>query len=234
MSFNPFGTVSNYSGMLNKVASATFFASAIALSIIMWQVPAARSGLLPSWTVKVPETDIKVPATIFLGAFAFAFIARIVKLHDRLSDLFGIRKRFDIDAILIPMACATGAAVSLDQQESLKKSRHKLMTDVFYRYASSGPGSAQIDQHTIQMALDQWSWHWVCVEAICVLFLASAVLTWYQRYGAALCLVFVNLLMLWLLQAIREFCRRYARDEIRQILDDASRSTAVRKAFDAL
>lgn len=118
MSLNPLATVSDYPSMLNKIAVFTFFVSLLAAGIITWQVPALKN-MLPSLAVKIPETDLEVPVTILLAALVFALISRVVKLHDRLSDLFGIRKRFDVLEILVPMAFAAGTPLSLAQQEKI-------------------------------------------------------------------------------------------------------------------
>jgi hypothetical protein len=233
MSLNPFATVSDYPSMLNKVAIFTFFAALIATGIFAWQVPAVKQ-LLPNMAVKVPETDIQVPLLVLLVALAFALISRMIKLHDRLSDLLGIRKRFDVYAILLPMASASGAALSLDQQGTVMKRRQQLMREVFYKYASSSPGKAQIEEHAITMALDQWSWYWICVEIMCILFLTSLSLFFSHRYAAASSILGLNFLIIWLLQTIREFCRRYAQEEIREILVDSARKRAVHEVFQAL
>lgn len=172
MSLNPFATVSDYPSMLNKIATYTFFVSLLAAGIIMWQIPDLGNAL-PNLPVKIPDTGLKIPMTIVLASFAIAFVSRAVKLHDRLSDLFGIRKQFDILYILVPMALVAGTPLSLEQQEKIRERRHVLMNNVFYKYASSSPGKTQIEQHAVTMALDQWTWYWICVEAMCIFFLPA-------------------------------------------------------------
>lgn len=233
MAVNPFATVSDYPSMLNKIAAFNFFVSLIAVAVIVWRVPyfgTIHMGL----TVKVPETGVEVPVAILLVALLIALISRMVKLHDRVSDLFGIRKRFDVYDILLPMASASGVVLSLDQQERIRAERHELMKNAFYKYASSSPGRAQIDQHVITMALDQWSWYWICTETICILAVSGVVLAICRQYAASTLLSVIVLLLIALLQPIREFCRGYARDEIAQILEDPSRLAAVQGVFRAL
>ena len=233
MSLNPFATVSDYPSMLNKISTYTFFVAVFALALIYWQVPAFRHWM-PAMQFKIPETDVQAPATVLLVAFLFAFLSRLVKLHDRLSDLFGIRRHFDVESILMPMAVASGATLSLEQQKTLRAKRIALMTNIFYKYASSSPGKAVIEQHAITMALDQWSWYWICVEAAFVLFVTSVVLAAAGKWSVAFLLVVSVLATIWLLQAIRPLCQRYALDEARQILDDQIRAAAVREQFLAL
>src|SRR5664279_4659483 len=120
MTLSPFSTISSYAAMLNKIATATFSVSVVAFGLLYWQVPAV-SGFVPSWPVKIPETEVEVPLVVLVGALAFALFSRAIKLHDRLSDLFGIRDRFDVQAILLPMAAASGAALSLGQQVTVRE-----------------------------------------------------------------------------------------------------------------
>ncbi|MBZ5618797.1 MAG: hypothetical protein LAQ69_08755 [Acidobacteriia bacterium] len=155
--------------MLNKIASVTFFVSIAALGLLSWQAP-VLGALLPAWRVKIPQTDAEIPVAVLVGALVVAGVSRLIKLHDRLSDLFGIRRRFDVHCILLPMAAASGAALPLDQQETVRNRRKVLMTKLFYQYASSSPRKSVIEQHAITMALDQWSWYWILVEASLLLF----------------------------------------------------------------
>jgi hypothetical protein len=218
MGLNPFDTVSSYSAMLNKIAVFTFFVALGVLAVFVWQVPAAAS-ILPGLNFKIPDTEIEVRGSVFIGALIVAFIFRIFKIHDRISDLFGIRQRFDIFSILVPMASASGVSLSLAQQEKLPTKRHQLMRGVFYRYASSSESKSVIDPHSVTMALDQWSWYWICVEGICVTALGSVAFAFWSQYKTAFYLLVIDLLVIWLLQGLKELSRRYARDEIRQILE---------------
>jgi hypothetical protein len=233
MGLNPFATVSDYPSMLNKIALYTFFVSTLLLWLIYWQIPGFRQGI-PPLQFKIPETDIQAPASVVILAFAFAFISRLVKLHDRLSDLFGIRRRFDVHSVLLPMASAAGTPLSLEQQEEVSRKREELMIKVFYKYASSSPGKAQIEQHSITMALDQWSWYWTLVEAAFCVFVTALIFLSANKSGVAAWMLLVDLGILWLLQATRSLCAGYARDEVRQILEDPSRSNAVAGQFRAL
>ncbi len=232
MGLNPFAAVSDYPSMLNKVALYTFFISTLLLGLIYWQIPSFREWV-PALQFKIPDTDIQVPAIIVVLAFAAAFASRLIKLHDRLSDLFGIRRRFDVYSILFPMAAASGVALTLEKQAKLFKDREELMTRVFYKYASSSPGKAQIELHAITMALDQWSWYWILVEAAFWIFAAALVLL-FAGNSLAPWMFLLDLGTLWLLQGVRSLCSGYARDEVRQILESESRAAAVAEDFRAL
>jgi len=93
-------------------------------------------------------------------------IARSIRLHDRISDVFRIRLRFDVDYLLLPLARDSGANVGALSMAKLRKERGRLMAKTFYKYASST--DPVIDKHLIYQALDWWSWYWVLVEAVAV------------------------------------------------------------------
>lgn len=143
--------------MLNKIAIFTFCESIAATALLRWHIPQVDSFLKP-FSFMVGAEGFSFPLGTILPAFIVAFISRAFKLHDRLSDLFNIRLRFDVQEILKPMALAAGVTFSIEAIERLKNRRNKLMNDLFYQYASSTPGKAKIDGHYISLALDQWTW----------------------------------------------------------------------------
>jgi hypothetical protein len=233
MGLNPFASVSDYPSMLNKIALYTFGVTLLMALWLYYQVPALRPWMLPI-EVTIPEFPAKIPLGVLFAAFVAAFLSRIFKLHDRISDMLGIRKRFDLEVILFPMASASGAALTLIRQEAVRRERVRLMSDVFYKYATSSPGKAVIEIHAITMALDQWSWYWIVLEADAVALLAAGILSW-NGYGQQSSVFVVGILIsVWALGGIRGLCSRYATDEIRQILLDPQRQQAVQNTFRAL
>jgi hypothetical protein len=163
-----------------------------------------------------------------------AFISRLFKLHDRVSDALGIRRRFDRTEILLPMAAASGASLTVDQIEQFGAERGALMGKVFYKYASSDDKKTQIDVHYVTMALDQWSWYWVILEALLVVGLGGVISILVGRRGLGLIAAGIVLAGIGLLQVVRSTCAKYARDEIREILKVKGAPAAVRNVFNAL
>lgn len=161
---NPFSQPKNYSEMLVKILWFTFFISFVFTAFVAYQWPALWKLLHPGWlTFKIGVLGLtNIPAAYAIVAGLVSLVARISKLHDRVSDLFGIRARFDLHEILTPLAGGAGLPVGLEQREKLARSRDKAMGDVFYRYASSTDPA--IDRHLIWTALDRWSWFWICIE----------------------------------------------------------------------
>jgi hypothetical protein len=100
-------------------------------------------------------------------AFIVAALTHMFHFHDLISDVFGIRRRFDRKTILIPLAKRVGSAITKDKEAKIAQRRDELMHSVFYKYASSRANNPLVDKHDIEHALNQWCWFWVLVEAVC-------------------------------------------------------------------
>ena len=233
MGYNPFGTVSSYRDMLAKIGVFAFISAVLAVSFLRQQVPSIDDVLRP-YSLSVPIAGVSVPLGTLVIAFSWAFVCRVIKLHDRVSDLLGIRRKFDVKHVLKPMAAVAGVDLTPRGLAALECQRKRLMNELFYRYTSSGTGRAVIDSHYITMALDQWTWFWVILEAMVTWGLVAAVLLFSRRFLAPAIIVIVGggsvLLLSWSWRA----SIRYARDEIDQILTDEQRKAVVTGQFDAL
>jgi hypothetical protein len=128
----PFFGPKNYSEMLWKIALADFWLT-LACSFLV-RYDRWINGLfmrvehLPGFkefaaAIKAPEVNV--------GGFALALLvlifSRVTRFHDRISDIFKIRARFDRANILLPLAVMSGAQMSARQVANLKRDRHPLM-----------------------------------------------------------------------------------------------------------
>lgn len=233
MSFNPFKAVGDYPKMLNKIAASTFFVAIGFTALLSSQFTSVRC-LLEPLSIPISISGVSLPLGILLPALLVAILSRIFKLHDRISDVLNIRQRFDVGEILFPLAMGSGASLSVDQVRKIKKDREPMMYKVFYKYASSSPGKAIIETHYITMALDQWCWYWMVLEAtflslvLAVTFLATA------RSPLAAIFLAVVLVAVGVLQLIRQLCSDYALQEVEAIVQEPNRRQAVAKEFNAL
>lgn len=228
-----FFAISDYSSMLNRIGWVTFGVWILSVYTLNQRFEPIRMHL-PQGNVKVPGTDFEVQAGVLIAAAVLAGLCRAFKLHDRLSDLFRIRHRFDVKEILLPLASASGKALSINQQAAVETKRRDLMGQVFYKYASSTSKEPAVDRHNITMALDQWSWYWIVLEAAAVASTTALVSVWFRDFRLGFwCLVGV-LGASWLTQLLRAHSVRYARDQIKLILEDEDRRKAVFQVFDAL
>jgi hypothetical protein len=231
---NPFSQPKNYDEMLTKIMIFTFCISLVFVALVAHSWPTLWNALHPSWlTLKVDVLGLKdVPTAYLIMAFLISLAARISKWHDRVSDLFGIRERFDLHEILTPLAGGVGVPVDLSRRDHLLAHRRKIMGDVFYRYASSTNPS--IDKHLIWSALDKWSWFWICIEGTTVEAIALIVLLSLGAFRSAALIgpiVFATTLVA---TQINRACASLAHSEVGEILKDAQRRTEIAAALGAL
>src|SRR5262249_16958565 len=113
MGFNPFASVCDYPGMLNKIATYTFFVTLLVVWFLRMEIPQVAT-VLSNLTLHVPlASGLTLPLGTVLPAFVGAFLSRVLKLHDRLSDMLRLRQRFDVAAILLPLAVGSGTALGI-------------------------------------------------------------------------------------------------------------------------
>lgn len=231
---NPFSSPKDYSEMLTKIAFGTFVVALFATYVARKQVPEIDAALKP-YDLKAKVFELEIAIGYVLPAAAVAIISRAIKLHDRISDLLGIRRRFDIAEILLPLARGAGVPVDADKEARIEKARGSLMVSCFYAYASSTAEKAVIDKHLIVRALDQWSWYWIVVEAAVVAAILAIILTVGGQVGLAVGIVAVGALAVPVaLHFLRKQCAEYAHREVDAILQDATRKDSVSKAFCAI
>ncbi len=231
---NPFSQPKNYNEMLTKIMVFTFGISLLFLAVVAHSWPAVWNLLHPGWlTFNVEVLGFKnIPTAYIIVAFLIALAARISKLHDRVSDLFGIRRRFDLHEILTPLAGGVGIPTDLTRLDRLTEHRDQVMGDIFYRYASST--NPAIDKHLIWTALDKWSWFWICIEGTSIGTIAFILLISVRAFPSAALVgaaAFVGTLVA---TQVNRACASVAHSEVREILRDAQRCTDIEAVLRAL
>ena len=231
---NPFSQPKNYNEMLTKIMIFTFCISLVFVAVVAHDWPTLWNLLHPSWlTFNVDVLGLKnVPTAYLIVAFLISLAARISKLHDRVSDLFGIRERFDLHEILTPLAGGVGIPIDLNRRNRLIERRDQIMGDIFYRYASSTNPS--IDKHLIWTALDKWSWFWICIEGTTVGTVAFVLLLSVGVFRSAAfvgAIIFVATLAA---TQVNRTCASAAHSQVREILRDPQRRTDIEAALRAL
>ena len=232
MSFNPFATIKNYSEMLNKIAIFNFISGIVILYLLGKYVPEIKSILASyEWNIQILNKDFTIINIII--PFLIALFSRMIKLHDRISDLFRIRFRYDINYILKPMALEINYS-SNNLSEFLKKNRISLMRKCFYNYASTQDNKCEIELHYVHMTIDQLSWYWIILEIISLIFIAFIISLCY--YTIILILIFgISLILSFILLFIAKyFCIKYTKIEVNLILEDTNRKNKIINNFYAL
>jgi hypothetical protein len=229
MSWNPLAEITDYRTMLNRICWFTAASACVGTWLLRFHFPAVETTLAPLdikielWGVK----DVKLLGYILPG-LAVALVARVIRLHDRISDIFGIRKRFDAKHILVPLASGAGIRQKDTTLGIMKAVRDDLMGPVFYKYASST--NPQIDKHLICEALDWWSWYWVIVESATIFVIVAIVLLFARAWETVgLIMIICIVAFLVVLPFLKHHCARYAKREVDEILMDSTRKKEVRK-----
>jgi len=233
-------TPKNYGQVLKRLASFAFYEiyfltlvlrsipqfDAIFAGIETWGPIGKVLGLIPDYT------SLNISGLVI--GFTVAILTHMFQFHDRISDLLGIRRRFDRKNILIPMAHRVGMTVTHAKEIKIAEHRDELMHAVFYRYASSRDETPLVDKHDIEHALSTWSWFWVFVEGV-VYWLVAAVIAWSLRgahLGWMLAITAAVFAIIAFLQHLR--LPAYVRPQIDAILRDPTATVEVRQVFHAL
>lgn len=233
-------TPANYDEMLRKLAGLAFYEVYI-LTFFIRDIPPIGADLAAIEThgsigVALSAVPLlkSINVTGMVIAALVAILANATKLHDRISDALGIRRRFDRKHILIALAKLVGVVPTAQQQKVIARQRDRLMREVFYRYTSSRADKPLVDRHYIEHALGAWAWFWVPIEA-CAYVGTAAVIA--QAFGAhdlrnVLLLVFLSCVLAAFLLSLP--LKRYSRAEIETIAADTTARQQVKAVFDAL
>ena len=230
----------NYGDVLNKLAGFAFYETYIITTVLRsnptidgFFTKIESLGPVGKAVASIPGLTV-VNITGLLIAVVVALLTNMFQLHDRISDLLGIRRTFDRKFILIPLARLVGVQVTQASERSIAAKRDELMRSVFYRYTSSKAERPLVDRHDIEHALNAWSWFWVFVEAV-PYFAIGFIFAWSFDSGS-LAKMLLGVSLFCMAISILQYLRlgRYARPQISRIANDASAAEEVRQRFDAL
>lgn len=230
MPTNFFSTVNNYGAMLNKLATANFFAGLIAFYFLTTQSP-PLSKLAASFSLDVAISGLKIPIGFIILPLVAAIFFRAIKLHDRISSIFKIRQYYDWEYILKPLR---DSVESKKEKKVILKNRSKLMSRTFYKYASSRSDNPIIDKHLIEMVLDQLTWYWMMVESSFIAICVFAALLYLEAFEHAFAVLLLGLALIVFSKTLQKSCSKYTKQEIAEILNSHARKKEIREEFDAL
>jgi uncharacterized membrane protein len=222
----PFDRPTNYGEMLNKIGFFTFL-TGVALALAVSNFSPAVKGVLGSSHTEVELLSIKIPLGYVIPAALFALIARIVRLHDRISDLFGIREKFDLRRILVPLCQKLGVRVDEPLISEFRARRGPVMGRFFYRYASFE--DPQISKALVLGAIDLWTWYWILLEMICLLMISAVVLSFVGVPWFAATMYAATIAGILLFLTYDRFCGKRAEEQVEEILSDPARAAAIQE-----
>lgn len=229
----PFKEIDNYQNMLSTIAWYNFV-----ISIILITVLGLRIEQIQTFLYIIPLKYVLYDNPIFilsiLISIIIAFISRIIKLHDKLSDIFSIRYLYDIKHILTPLI--QGASVQITEELKMKicRNRNQLMNNIFYKYASSTKDRCVIDFHNVTMALTQFTGLWILLEIIALLITSAIISSIFKDFVLAAWLLVVIILSIVAGALILKSCVKYTNNEVDEILSDAARINHIKKVVNAL
>lgn len=231
-----FGSIKSYNDMVGRIAWSTGIVAAFVIGFIQSQVPGVDhivEGLPSQWESAVPLEGIAISLVAVFGGTVVGLISAALKLHDRISDMFRIRERYDIQEILVPLALGSGVTIGVDRWLGVPARRRQLMKTVFYPYATSRSEGGVVDSHLISMVYDHWFWYWALLEATLIIFLAAVVFAVFQQFfWTAVFLAVVLAAVLVLQRVLRSEFATPTHDQVRDILRNAQRREDIRAVFD--
>jgi len=226
------GQPKDYSDILKRVFCGSLV-SGIACTFLLAQASPSVKKLLNSVSSEGDIGFVKNIGVLYvLIPGVVVVISRIIKLHDRISDLFRIRHRFDTKYILFRIAIGVGVTLTENVQKSIKKNRVQSMYTVFYPYA--GFKNPLIDDQLVRTGADHWGWFWLLVESSFLFLVTGMILVFVGEWsdvGFCLIIVFVEMglmVFLWL------SCRRCAKREVEEILKNRKWKNEIGRHFEEI
>lgn len=221
----PFDRPKDYNEMLNKIGIFTFIFALGLTWLISKYIPTVAS-LLQSKPTEVEVFSLHLRILYVAPAVVIALIARVIRLHNCISSLLGIRAHFDLQRILIPLCGAVGIPVDRTLRNRLSANRRATMERTFYAYASFE--DPKISKAIVLSAIDLWTWYWILLELIALLSLTEAILVIARVYSIATFVGLGTILGVLIFLTSEEVCGNKADDQIEEIVSDPNRASAIR------
>ncbi len=218
--------------MLNRIFWFTSTVALVAIWLLRVHIPWLDARLHEiDFTVEFAGNKVlPMPGGYLFPALAVGLLARIYRLHGRISNWLGIRESFDIDVIIREMARQLKIDSSSFSRKQLIADRHSIMRKAFYPFVS-GP-NPRIDVQLIHQALDAWSWFWIGIEATFVFIVTGFGLIAGGVYDFGILAISGTIVAAALaLPPLRNQCRRFAIAQVRAIVADPARAAAVRESL---
>ena len=223
-----FKSPNDYSEMVEKIAKCSFAISLILLYILSCaneDYYALLSEISFGGEYEFAKIKINL-ATLFLPLL-IGILEHMFKLHDKMSDLLGIRTRYEKKYIVMPILRKSGFTKVSD--EMLKKDVCKrIMSKCFYKYASSTQPA--IDKHSIVLTLNEWCWYWIVLDTM-LLTTVTGLFFLIFKWSLKNLLLIIGALsaMCILLFLVKRQTVKYTQYEIEAIFSDKERKNEIKK-----
>ena len=125
-----------YSDILERLFITTLITGVVCTGLLANASPDVKV-ILDSITMQAQLGPVKGLNLLYVAIPAlFALFSRIIKLHDKVSDLLGLRRVIDTQWILLPLAAGIGLHLDAAELRQLKQARRDAMYRVFYPYGA--------------------------------------------------------------------------------------------------
>lgn len=240
--FDIFSRIKNYDAMLRRLALYSTISIYIISYALRYRIPQIEilfyniENSLPP--IKIVTDNYEWAKNINISGFIIAFIVSVfnynVAFHDKISDILRIRKYFDLNYILVPMAKLAGMYIDETFFERLKINSGDLMQTIFYRYTSSTRPETLVDRHDIQGALTAWCHFWTMLELVLYLWMGAIIALYFESSDLYFSFMLFSLFaLLFLILQLRRL-PRFAEVQFMQIMRDQEIFDSVKARFDAI
>ena len=218
----------NYFEVRQKLGAFVVYEVWIATTILRYS-PNVKSfftnienAVIPKFAIQYFDWLSQINPMGLVFGMLIGLVFFIFHVHDRISDVFKIRARFDRKHIIQPLASAVNLPLNDRQMNVIMKEHDRYMRNLFYKYTSSKAEKPLVDKHDVEQALESWSWFWVGLEGAVIWLMGSSLA--FAIGSEAKPWVFVILLTTYvtLMGLIWPFLKRRARAQVEAIADDAT------------
>lgn len=217
--------VTNYDQMLSKISISTFFVFWFSTNLIFFN-PTDFDTLKLNF-------QLETSSYLMIFSIIIAVIARMIKFHDLLSNLFKIRLKYDVQYIIKPLIDSIRPDKIIDM-DSLISNRNQIMYSCFYKYASSKDENSIVSKHLITQVLESWSWFWMILEALPIMIVSTFYFGIIKNIVLLAGYLIFTLVFFSLSFYIYKQCKRYTKLEIDVILSNAGAVENIGKDLDAI
>lgn len=227
-----FGQPDDYSDILQRIFYSSLATGLISTTMLAKASPAFQEflDLISTQAELGPVKGIKVLHVLI--PFAIALVSRMIKLHDRISDVFRIRVIFDTRFFLFPLCQGAGVDLTPARKSTICKNRDDSMYKTVYKYA--GFKNPDIDEQLVRTAADNWGWFWVLVESSFLVSITVIIFACMRKWDYAIGFSCAFLIQMTLMVLQGAACIRSARPQRNAILNDAERKIEIRDYFQSL
>jgi len=225
-----FGTPKDYSEMVEKISKSVFAISLFLFYFLTCVNDEFKSFMTQiSFGVEYDFIGIKLNLALLYLPLIIGISEHVFKIHDKISSLLGIRENYDkqIVAAKILEKCDMGKKVDELNTYEVKA----ILSKAFYKYVSST--NPIIDQHYINLALNEWCWYWIALDTQ-VLFSATGVLFLIMKWSwlNLLLILAICAFLLVMMKLIKLQAEAYTEAEIRAIFSKKERADEIVKELE--